>query len=107
MPITLEVAERHLERIRQETAELQSALTVLQSQQDLINASQTHYDQIEGLLLTLQNQIAIVEETDNVTVKRRILELLVAGITVTTDLENPKAPSRIEANTRSTRSRLV
>jgi site-specific DNA recombinase len=82
--IALEEAEQQLDAIEQEANALRTALSAMQAQRDLADAFAAHYLEATTLLEQLRERLEVVEATNDIATKRRVVELLVAGIQVDT-----------------------
>ncbi len=83
--ITLAEAEQQLAAIAQETARLRELLEFLKAQEELARAYEAHLTDAAVLLGRLRSELAAIEREDNFEAKRRVVELLIAGITIETE----------------------
>jgi site-specific DNA recombinase len=82
--IAFEEAEKQLDAIESEAITLRTTLSAIQAQRDLADAFAAHYHEATALLSRLREQLESVERTNDMEAKRRVVELLVAGIRVDT-----------------------
>jgi hypothetical protein len=82
--ITCAEAESELDRTAAEAKELRVLLAGLDAQAALVVATEVQVLEVDALLGSLRDEIALIEETDDWTRKRQIVELLVRQITVWT-----------------------
>jgi site-specific DNA recombinase len=82
--MTLEEAEREIDSLERETAEVRAMLSALQAQVDLVQIYETHYTNATAMLSSLHSRLADIEAKNDVATKRQVIELLVAGIRVET-----------------------
>jgi site-specific DNA recombinase len=78
-------AEAQLNQSAEETAVLRQMLTAVTSQAALSTALETHLTQASTLLIELQDRLGDVERSDDLALKRHVIELLVGRIRVSTE----------------------
>lgn len=80
--ISLEDVERQMEAIAEEEATLHQMADALRTQAELASAFEAQLSEAKALLARLRDRLEDVERNDDRETKRRIIELLVTGITV-------------------------
>jgi site-specific DNA recombinase len=88
--ITVDEAERQLDAITAETADVRHLLDALQSQAALTTAFEAHLTEATALLLRLRDQLEEVERTNDWATKRRVVECLVSRVVIQTHGDGPK-----------------
>jgi site-specific DNA recombinase len=84
---TLQEAEKYLETIAAEEAELRRQCSAMDAQKALAEAYQVHMTDATQLLQQLRTRIEDVEQADDQAVKRQVIECLVKGIRIDTTPE--------------------
>jgi site-specific DNA recombinase len=79
---TLEEAERDLDAIQAEAAQLRTMLDAMQAQDDLAHAYEQQYTDAKTALTRLARELDEIERTNNLAKKREVIEWLVAGVRV-------------------------
>jgi len=80
--MTLEEAERDLDTIQHEAGQLRAMLDAIRAQDDLTRAFEAQYTEAATMLAALGQEVDEIEETNDLVRKRRVIEMLVAGIRV-------------------------
>ena len=80
----LEEAEAHLDAIEREAETIRTQLGALRAQQDLAEAMAAHHAEATALLDGLRDRLDEVERTNDVQIKRQVIDVLVAHIQVET-----------------------
>ena len=80
----LEEAEAHLDAIEREAETIRTQLGALRAQQDLAEAMAAHHAEATALLGGLRDRLDEVERTNDVQIKRQVVDVLVARIQVET-----------------------
>ena len=83
---SLQDTESQLEAIEQEAATIRMSLDAMQAQRNLAEAFESHYTEATTLLMSLRERLEEIERTNDLALKRQVIELLVAGIRVDTTL---------------------
>ncbi len=89
-------AEAQLDAIEQEGAVLRDRLDALRAQDDLARVQEARHAEAGALLARLASQLEEIERDDDWDAKRRIVETLVDGITVTTSGEGRGKRAQVE-----------
>jgi hypothetical protein len=80
--IRLEDAETQLDDIAREEAELRQQLAAIDAQKAIAEAYEAHITGVSLLLHQLQNRLAEIDRTNDLTIKRQVVGLLVKGIRI-------------------------
>jgi site-specific DNA recombinase len=99
--------ETQLDAINQEAAELQAMLGAMRAQQELAESFETQLTDATTLLVTLREQLAEIEQSNDIEAKRKVVELLVAGITVRTEGRGTRKIAQVSINYRFSPPRAV
>jgi site-specific DNA recombinase len=84
--LTLDEAEARIDAVETEAAQLRTLLTGLQAQHEITETFAAHYAQTSTLLAALSADLEAVERSNDLARKRQVVELLVAGIRVDTQM---------------------
>jgi hypothetical protein len=82
--MTIEDAEKHLDDIMREEADLRRQCSAMEAQKALAEAYEAHLTEASLMLHRLQEHVDGIDQTDDQTTKRQVMELLVQGIRIDT-----------------------
>ncbi|HEX2171969.1 MAG TPA: hypothetical protein VHL09_05940 [Dehalococcoidia bacterium] len=93
--VTLDEAEAQLDATGREASEIRGFLEAVRAQRDLASAFEARYVEAAALLTRLRDRLEDIEREGDWTAKRRLVELLVARIDVTTVGTGRKRSARV------------
>lgn len=82
--ITVPDMDAQLDSLNAEASQIRSALEALESQTRLADAYEARFSEVSALLQALRTGLEEIERTNDIEAKRRVVEMLVAEILVTT-----------------------
>jgi hypothetical protein len=85
--MTFEDAEKHLDDIAREEVDLRRDCSAIDAQRALVDAYETQLTEASFMLHRLQEQVDTIDRTDDRAAKRPVIELLVQGIRIDTQVD--------------------
>lgn len=83
--VTLDEAEAEIDIVARETATVREMLESLRAQEALVSAQEALLTEAAAMLAQLREEIGDIEATNDTARRRRIVELLVSRITITSE----------------------
>ena len=99
--------EAQLDAVNAEASELRAQLDALRAQRDLADAFEAHYVQAAAMLAQLRDRLEEIEERDDWSKKRQVVEFLVTGVRVGTEIAGGKKQATVTMTYTFAPSRVV